>query len=435
MLAQTFAITGINIKSIPERWASSLVIVIGLAGVVAVFTALLAMAHGFASTLKATGRQDAVIIMRGGSDAELNSGLDRDADRSASSSMPGIRTGADGKPQASAEMMVIAELMRKDDIKNGANITVRGVDPEAFALRPQLKIVGRSHLHPGAARADRRRRRAAPVPGGGDRQGGAHARLGLDGRRARSRRATRTTASCGPTSTSRAPPSAAPARVPSVPRSMAPAACEKLKAGVAADPRLNVDVVREQDYFNGQTKQFRKTIGFLAGIVTAHHGARAPSLPRSTACTRPSRRAARRSRRCARSASAALPVLVSVMMEALLLALAGGILGALIAYVLFNNLSVSTLGQNFTQVVFNFKVTPELVIRGLVIAVRHRHGRRLPAGDPRRALAGDDQPAGAVGPGGTRGDASAAHSASTSASGWSQETTRRASPLCGGPQS
>jgi putative ABC transport system permease protein len=65
----------------------------------------------------------------------------------------------------------------------------------------------------------------------------------------------------------------------------------------------------------------------------------------------------------------ALPVLVSVMIEALLLALTGGILGAVIAYVLFNNLSVSTLGQNFTQVVFSFKVTPELVVRGLVISV------------------------------------------------------------------
>jgi putative ABC transport system permease protein len=63
------------------------------------------------------------------------------------------------------------------------------------------------------------------------------------------------------------------------------------------------------------------------------------------------------------------PVLLSVMVEALLLALSGGILGALIAYVLFNNMSVSTLGQNFTQVVFSFKVTPLLVIRGLVIAV------------------------------------------------------------------
>src|SRR6202045_4068645 len=120
MLSQTMAITGINVRSIPERWASSLVIVIGLAGVVAVFTALLAMATGFESTLKASGRTDVALIMRGGSDAELNSGLDRDSTDLIEQG-PGIRAGADGKPLASAEMMVIAELIRKDDVKNGAN--------------------------------------------------------------------------------------------------------------------------------------------------------------------------------------------------------------------------------------------------------------------------------------------------------------------------
>ena len=118
------------------------------------------------------------------------------------------------------------------------------------------------------------------------------------------------------------------------------------------------------------------------------------------------------------------------MIESLLLALLGGLLGALIAYLLFNNLSVSTLGQNFTQVVFDFKVTPQLVARGLIIAAGHRHGGRLPAGDPRRAHAGDHGPARALGR-----RRSAAHSARTSSSGWSQETTKRASPLLAGPQS
>jgi putative ABC transport system permease protein len=64
-----------------------------------------------------------------------------------------------------------------------------------------------------------------------------------------------------------------------------------------------------------------------------------------------------------------LPVLASVMIEALVLALVGGLLGALIAYLLFNNFSVSTLGENFTQVVFAFKVTPHLVLTGLIIAL------------------------------------------------------------------
>src|SRR6266481_3712023 len=148
VLSQALAITGINIKSIPERWASSLVIVIGLAGVVAVFTALLAMATGFESTLKATGRADTALIMRGGSDAELNSAFDRDS-TDLIKQEPGIRAGADGKPVAAAELMVIAELVRKDDVKNGANITLRGVEPAAFILRPQLKIIAGRSFTPG----------------------------------------------------------------------------------------------------------------------------------------------------------------------------------------------------------------------------------------------------------------------------------------------
>src|SRR5271155_2219612 len=124
MFRQVSAITGINIKSIPERWASSLVIVVGLAGVVAVFTALLAMGAGFESTLKASGRADEAMVMRGGSDAELNSGLARE-DIDIIEQSPGIRLGTDGKRLASAEVMVIAELVRKNYTKNGVNITLR----------------------------------------------------------------------------------------------------------------------------------------------------------------------------------------------------------------------------------------------------------------------------------------------------------------------
>ena len=366
MLAQIFAITGINIKSIPERWATSLVIVIGLAGVVAVFTALLAMANGFSSTLRATGRQDAVIMMRGGSDAELNSGLDREQ-TDLLKQMPGIRLGADGKPQSSAEMMVIAELIRKDDTKNGANITVRGVDPAAFALRPNLRIVNGRNFTPGLrelivgagvlrqfqgaeiGKVVRMRGSDWTVVGAFE-SGDAHdSELWTDINVAR-------------TTFGRAGSSSILAALDGAD------GLEKLKAGVAADPRLNVDVIRELDYFNAQTKQFRATIGFLAGIVTLIMalGAVFAALNSMYAAV------AARGKEIATLRAIGFggtPVLLSVMIEALLLALSGGILGALIAYVLFNNMSVSTLGQNFTQVVFNFKVTAALVIQGLIIAV------------------------------------------------------------------
>ena len=150
MFSQTIAITGINVKSIPERWAPSLVIVIGLAGVVAVFTALLAMAVGFQSALQAAGRPDGAIIMRGASETEINSALDRDSTDLVKQAK-GIRSGADGKPLASAEMIVIAELVRTggNADQDGSNVTLRGVDPQAFTLRPQLKIAEGRMFTPG----------------------------------------------------------------------------------------------------------------------------------------------------------------------------------------------------------------------------------------------------------------------------------------------
>jgi putative ABC transport system permease protein len=366
MLRQALAITGISIRSIPERWAPSLVIVVGLAGVVAVFTALLAMATGFESTLKATGRSDAALILRGGSDAELNSAFDR-ASTDLIKQEPGIATGADGKPLASAELMVIAELVRKDDVRNGANVTLRGVEPTAFALRPQLKIVGGRNFTPGlrelvagrgvlqqfqgAALGDTVRMRGSEWKVVGTfASGDAHdSEMWTDVNVARS-----TFGRNGSSSVLAALDGAD--------------GLARLRSAVAAEPRLSLDVMREQDYFSGQTRQFRKTIGFLAGVVTLIMalGAVFAALNSMYAAV------AARGKEIATLRAlgfGGLAVVASVMTEALLLALAGGVLGALIAYALFNNFSVSTLGQNFTQVVFNFKVTPQLVVRGLIIAV------------------------------------------------------------------
>jgi putative ABC transport system permease protein len=366
LFRQAFAISGISIRSIPERWAPSLVIVIGLAGVVGVFTALLAMAAGFESTLRATGRSDAVLIMRGGSDEEVNSGLDRDA-TDLIKQEPGIAPGADGRPLASAEMVVIAELLRKDDTQNGANITVRGVEPAAFALRPHLKIIKGRNFTPGlrelivgsgvlrqfqgAEIGKIVRMRGSNWSVVGEFQSGdSHdSELWCDINVARS-----TFGRTGSSSVLAALDGAG--------------GLAKLKAAVAGEPRLQVDVLREQDYFSGQTKQFRQQIGFLAGLVTVIMalGAVFAALNSMYAAV------AARGKEIATLRAigfAGAPVLLSVMIESLLLALAGGVLGALLAYLLFNNLSVATLGQNFTQVVFNFKVTPELVTRGLAIAL------------------------------------------------------------------
>ena len=366
MVRQTFAITGLSLRSIPERWAPSLVIVIGLAGVVAVFTALLAMATGFESTLKATGRHDAVVILRGGSDAELNSALDRDSTNLIKDE-PGIRPGADGKPLASAELMVIAELIRKDDVKSGANITLRGVEPAGFTLRPQVKIIAGRNFTPGLRELIVGRGVVAQFQGANIgqvvRMRGSEWTVVGEFASGDSHESEMWTDINVARSTFGRPGSS------SVLAALdGPGGFERLKAAIAAEPRLSLDVLREDDYFSSQTKQFRATIGVLAGVVTVIMGLGAVFAALNSMYAA----VAARGKEIATLRAlgfGGFPVVVSVMIEALLLALAGALLGALIAYVLFNNLSVSTLGQNFTQVVFSFKVTPELVRRGLTIAI------------------------------------------------------------------
>jgi putative ABC transport system permease protein len=366
MLSQTIAVTGINVKSIPERWAPSLVIVIGLAGVVAVFTALLAMATGFESTLKATGRTDVAIVMRGGSDAELNSGLDRTSSDLIKQAK-GVRVGANGRPVASTEMIVIAELLRAGSTKDASNITLRGVEPEGFALRPQLKIVEGRTFTPGLRELIVGRGVTRQFAGAGlgnvlRMRGSDWTVVGVFESGDANESELWTDISVAQTTFGRSGASSVRIGLDG------PDGLDKARASLTGDPRLTVDVVREQDYFSGQTKQFRKTIGVLAGVVTTIMalGAVFAALNSMYAAV------ATRSKEIATLRAigfGGLPVLLSVMIEALLLALAGGLLGALIAYVLFNNLSVSTLGQNFTQVVFNFRVTPELVTRGLIISI------------------------------------------------------------------
>jgi len=365
LLRQALAITGLSIRSIPERWAPSLVIVVGLAGVVAVFTALLAMSSGFESTLKATGRNDAAIILRGGSDAELNSAFDR-ASTDLIKQQPGIATGADGKPLASAELMQIAELVRKDDVSHGANITLRGVEPAAFVLRPQLKITAGRNFTPGLREM---------IVGQGVLKQFQGANIGNRVRMRGSEWTVVGTFASGDAHDSEMWTDINVVRstfnrigTSSVLAALEPDGFDRLKSAVAAEPRLSLDVLREQDYFSGQTKDFRRTIGFLAGVVTLIMalGAVFAALNSMYAAV------AARGKEIATLRAlgfGGIPVVVSVMTEALLLALAGGVLGALIAYALFNNLSVSTLGQNFTQVVFDFKVTRQLVARGLIIAI------------------------------------------------------------------
>lgn len=367
MFSQIFAITGLNLRSVPQRWGPSLVIIIGLAGVVAVFTALLAMAQGFQATLQDAGRDDNAIVLRGGSGAELNSGFGGD-NANLIRLGPGIRKGKDGKPLASGELIVITELMKKGETVNGANVTLRGVEPASFELRPQLKIVEGRRFTPGLrelivgagvarlfdgveiGKTVRMRGSDWKVVGHFQADDANDSELWADAGSAQSafNRGNGFSAM----------------RV----GLESPASLETLKAALTSDPRLQVDVLQERAYYSAQTGQFRGMISVLAGVVTFIMGLGAIFAALNTMYAA----VATRTREIATLRAigfGAFPVLVSVMIEAIVLAFVGGVIGAFLAWALFDNLSVSTLGQSFTQVVFAFKVSAGLVAIGLLISL------------------------------------------------------------------
>jgi putative ABC transport system permease protein len=365
MLRQTSAITMLSLRSIPDRLWPSLVIVVGLAGVVAVFTALLAMAEGFQSTLKSTGRADIALVLRGGSSAELNSGLTRDQ-ATLIKQVPGVSQDAAGRPLASAEMIVIAEMMKTGET-TGSNITVRGVEPAAFALRPQLRIVEGRLFQQGLRELIVGRGVAQQFEGGKLGQtvrmrGSDWTVVGVFESGDANESELWADVEVAQTTFNRQGFSAVRLKLPSA------ASLQSVKDALIADPRLNVDVKSEQEYYSAQTEQFRKTIGTLAGVVTAIMALGATFAALNTMYAAVGTRA-REIATLRAIGFGGTAVVVSVMIEALVLAVAGGLIGALLAYLLFNNMAVSTLGANFSQVVFQFKVTPALVERGLVIAV------------------------------------------------------------------
>ena len=367
MFRQIFAITGLNLRSIPQRWGPSLVIIIGLAGVVAVFTALLAMAQGFQATLKDAGRTDNAIVLRGGSGAELNSGFGGDS-ADVIKLGPGIRKGSDGKPLASGELIVITELFKKGETINGANVTLRGVEPASFELRPQLEIIEGRRFEPGLREI---------IVGAGVARLFDGAEVGQTLRMRGSDWTVVGIFEAGDANDSEMWADAGTAQstfnrgngFSAVRVGLeSPESLETLKAALAADPRLTVEVLQEQAYYSAQTGQFRATISVLAGVVTLIMalGAIFAALNTMYAAV------ATRTREIATLRAigfGAFPVLVSVMVEAVVLAFLGGVTGAFIAWAMFDNLSVSTLGQSFTQVVFAFQVSLPLVLSGLAIAM------------------------------------------------------------------
>ena len=365
MFKQLAAAISMSLQTLPQRIGASSVIVIGIAGVVAVLVSVLAMGAGFRHTLADSGRADRAIILRGGSDAELNSSLTR-ADVDIISNAPGLARDSEGKAVLSSELVTVVNIP-KIDTGTDANITLRGVGLELTRVRPELKIVDGRMFHPavreviagtGAAKQFRGltvgsvlhlRNADWTVTGMFTSNGDVHeSELLAD---------VDTVGS----SIERPGYSSAVALLTSA------AAFTRFKDALTSDPQLKVDVQREPDYYAAQSQGLSKAINIVGNTVAVIMaiGAMFGALNSmySAVAARGLEIATLRA-----IGFGAVPVLLSVMIEALLLSLLGGVIGAALAWLFFNGHTVSTLGGAFAQVVFQLTVTRALIITGIAWA-------------------------------------------------------------------
>jgi len=355
------SVTLVGMSTLRDRLGTSSVIVIGMAGVVGVFIALLAMGEGFRATLQGSGSDETAIVTRSGALAETSSVLVRsDVDIIAHS--PGVARDAKGDALISAELTVPVTAHSKSEGEI-TNLALRGVDPDAWQMRPRLKIVEGRTFTPGlyelVVGRSARTRFAGLEPGqqiklgtnvwtvvGAFESGDAY-----DSELWGDRQSVAAIYRRG-------------SSVSSVQvRLDGPQGLQALQNALSSDPRVTVDAVTTREFFARQSNslfQLTKMIGLVVGIIMGI-GALFGALNCMFAAVEQRAREIATLRAIGFQGGA---VVVSVMLEAMWLAVLGGALGALLVWLVFNGQTISTL-SGFSELAFQFKVTPDLVISGL----------------------------------------------------------------------
>jgi putative ABC transport system permease protein len=367
LFRQIGAVTAMNLRSLPQRVGTSLVIVIGIAGVVAVMVSVLAMSTGMIKTLEQSGREDRAIILRNGSAAELGSALTRGAVRLIEDT-PGIKKDADGKPVVSAEVLRLTSLHRKEDDAE-VDVALRGVGPKAQSVRSELKIVEGRMFQPAVTEI---------IVGKS-----AHAQFkGLNiGDRVRTRGATWTVVgvfATGGDSHESTLMADAETLMSTDQRndfqSMTvvldtPGAFGKFKDALSSNPGLAVDVSREREYYRRQSETISKVISVVAYVVGGIMAIGAIFSALNTMYSAVSARL-REIATLRAIGFGSTAMVISVLAEALLLALIGGAIGAALAWLFFNGHTVSTSasGPGVGHLIFDLSVSPALIVVGIVWA-------------------------------------------------------------------
>src|SRR3984957_1404328 len=365
VLKQLIAVISMSLQTVPQRLGASSVIVIGIAGVVAVLVSVLAMGAGFQHTLADSGRDDRVIILRGGSDAELNSNLTR-TDIATISNAPGLAKDAAGKALLSSELVTVVNVP-KLDTGTDANVTMRGVGLKLAEVRPEVKIVSGKMFRPAVREL---------IAGAG----AAKLFRGLTVGSVLHLRNADWTVTGIFSSNGDVRESELLADVDTVGSSIEPtgyssavglltsaAAFTAFKDSLTSDPTLTVDVQREREYYAKQSAGLTKTINIVGTTVAVIMAIGAMFGALNTMYSAVAARGLEIATLRA-IGFGAFPVLFGVIIESLLLSLLGGAIGASLAWLFFNGHTVSTLGAPFAQLVFSLRVTPMLIITGIVWA-------------------------------------------------------------------
>ncbi|WP_350016661.1 ABC transporter permease [Rhodanobacter sp. IGA1.0] len=362
---QASSVTAVGVSTLRQRLGSSSVIVIGIAGVVGVLVALLAMGEGYSETLRRTGSTDTAIVMRGASASEVMSVLERD-NVVVIPQVAGIARDAQGKPIASPEIVVAANLQLKGGTEDDVgSVQLRGIGDEAWTVRPNVKVVAGRKFKPGMHEL---------MVG----QGAQREFAGLEvGRQVKLGNQLWTVVGQFASGDALDSELWADANVVadayrrggsrnSVTLKLAdPNGFDAFKASLEADPRLKVDVDTTLDYFSKQsegTSKMIQGIGITVGVIMAI-GAIFGALNCMFAAV------AARAREIATLRAIGFrgtPVVVAIMLETMLLALIGGLLGGALAWLIFNGYTASTLAAGSVgKLSFEFSVTPALLWSGL----------------------------------------------------------------------
>jgi putative ABC transport system permease protein len=365
-LVQIAEITRFSLQTMPQRKGSCLASVFGIAGVVAVLVGVLSIAEGFRHAMTVSGSTDTAIVMRNGADSEMTSFLGKDQTRLIADA-PGVARGAAG-PLVSAELFVIIDLPKRTT-GTDANVPLRGVESAAFEVRDGIRITegrrfetGRNEVIVGRGAAVEFRgldlgaklavgQTEWTVVGLFTANGGiAESEIWTDAgvlqgayRRGNSFQAVYA-------------------------KLNSPGALEEFQAALAEDPRLNIKILRQTEYYASQSTLVYNLINGLGVLVATLMGIGAVFGALNTMYTAVSSRTREiATLRALGFGSGA--VVISVMIESLILALLGGALGGGLAYAVFDGYRAATINwQSFSQVAFAFAVTPSLLIQGCFYA-------------------------------------------------------------------